>query len=281
MKVQQKLAIVFIRTKINILSLFSKRKAAEETFRIFCTPLMKGPLKERDAFRHAERLQFRHNGLLIKGFRINAPRAKKILLLHGFSSGAYNFDKYVDALTAKGYEVLAFDAPAHGSSEGKTVNAVEYSEMIKDVHDRYGPVEAFIGHSFGGLAISLAMENIPHDASTKIVLIAPATETTSAIDDAFRMIGLKNKQLRDEFERIIFERSGKEPGWFSVRRAMNHISASVLWVHDEDDDITPLTDALKVKEDAHPNVDFFITKGLGHRKIYRDERVVERIAKFL
>ena len=62
---------------------------------------------------------------------------------------------------------------------------------------------------------------------------------------------------------------------------MNNIKASVLWIHDENDDITPLDDALKVKEDNHPNVEFMITKGLGHRKIYRDNTVVDAIVKFL
>ena len=84
----------------------------------------------------------------------------------------------MEPLENKGYEVLAFDAPAHGDSEGSTVNAIEYSEMIKKVIELYGPVEAFIAHSFGGIAISLALEQIPHDANTKIVFIAPATETT-------------------------------------------------------------------------------------------------------
>ena len=62
---------------------------------------------------------------------------------------------------------------------------------------------------------------------------------------------------------------------------MNNIRASVLWIHDEDDDITPWADALKVKEDDHPNIKFVITKGLGHRKIYRDETVIKETVKFL
>jgi pimeloyl-ACP methyl ester carboxylesterase len=203
------------------------------------------------------------------------------MLLHGFSSSAFNFFKYVQPLENKGYEVLAFDAPAHGESEGSTVNAVEYSEMIKKVIELYGPVDAFIGHSFGGIAICLAMEQLAHDANTKIVLIAPATETVTAIDGAFNMLGIRNNTIRQEFDKIIFETSGKEVSWYSIRRAMNHISASVLWIHDEDDDITPLSDALQVKADGHPNIRFLITKGLGHRKIYRDEDTVNAIVKFL
>ena len=281
MKIQQKLAIGFIRAKINILRLISNRKAAEEAFRIFSTPMMKSAIKEKDVFVNGERLDFSLDGILVKGFRCNHPQQKKILLLHGFSSSAHNFYQYVAPLVEKDYEVLAFDAPAHGASEGKEVNAVVYSEMIKKVIELYGPIDGFIGHSFGGIAISLAMEAIPHDATTKIVFIAPATETTTAVDGAFKMLGLKSKKVRKEFDKIVFEVSGRETSWFSVRRAMNNIKASVLWVHDEDDDITPMKDALKVKEDSHPNVQFIITKGLGHRKIYRDEAVIDAVVKFL
>ena len=281
MKIQQKLAIGFIRNKINILRLISTRKAAEEAFRIFSTPMMKSAIKEKDVFINGERIQFSLNDMIVNGFRCNHPQQKKILLLHGFSSSAHNFYQYVAPLVKKNYEVIAFDAPAHGASEGKEVNAVVYSEMIKKVIELYGPVDGFIGHSFGGIAISLAMETIPHSTSTKIVLIAPATETTTAVDGAFEMLGLKSNKVRKEFDRIVFEVSRKETSWFSVRRALNNIKASVLWVHDEDDDITPLKDALKVKEDDHPNVKFIITKGLGHRKIYRDEAVVDAVVKFL
>lgn len=281
MKIQQKLAIGFIRTKINILRIISTRKAAEATFRLFSTPMMKSNGKEKEVFMNGERLQFSLNGKLIKGFRCNHPQQHKILLLHGFSSSAHNFHQYVQPLVEKGYEVLAFDAPAHGASEGKLVNAIDYSEMIKEIIKLYGPVQGFIAHSFGGIALSLAMETMPHDPSTKIAFIAPATETTTAVDGAFGMLGLKSAQVRNEFDTIVFEKSGKETSWFSVRRAMNNIKASVLWVHDEDDDITPLADALRVKEDAHPNVHFIITKGLGHRKIYRDQAVVNAVVKFL
>ena len=131
------------------------------------------------------------------------------------------------------------------------------------------------------MALSLALENIPHDENTKIVFIAPATETTTAIDEAFRMLQITNKAVRMEFDKIIFEKSGHTTSWFSIKRAMENIKANILWIHDEEDDITPLADALKVKEQNYKNVKFFITKGLGHRKIYRDASVKEMVIDFL
>ena len=62
---------------------------------------------------------------------------------------------------------------------------------------------------------------------------------------------------------------------------MKHIQAKVLWVQDEDDEITPMSDVLKVKAENYPNINFVITKGLGHRRIYRDNKVVKSIVDFL
>ncbi len=279
MKLSQRLAIGYIQTKFKLLTVFSARKAAEQAFVLFSTPFLRSKRKEPP--KNAELLSFKLAGHIIKGYRWNHPQPVKVLILHGFGSAAYKFERFVTPLINKGYEVLAFDAPAHGDSDGKTTNAIEYAAMIRKVMDLYGPIERFMAHSFGGIALSLAMEDAPHDANTKIVFIAPATETTAAVDGAFSMLKIKNAAVRKEFDNIIFTISGKETAWFSIRRAVKNIRAAILWIHDEDDDITPLRDALKVKEDNHPNIDFVITKGLGHRKIYHDPAVKKQVISFL
>ena len=281
MQLKQKLAISYIRTKFKLLSLVSKTKTAEKAFELFCTPLSKSPTSSRTVFKWAEILHFKMDGLTIQGFRWNKDNPHKVLILHGFGSAAHNFHTYIVALLDKGYQVLAFDAPAHGNSDGLTVNATQYCEMIKKIIKLYGPVNGFLAHSFGGIALSLAMENTPHDENTKIVFIAPATETTSAIDSAFKLLQIKDKSVRDKFDRIIFDIGGHLPKWYSIKRAMENIKATILWVHDEDDDITPLSDALKVKEKGFKNIEFIITKGLGHRNIYRDAAIKKRVTAFL
>jgi pimeloyl-ACP methyl ester carboxylesterase len=279
MKLTQRLAIGYVQTKFKLLSVISKRKAAEKAFVVFGTPFMKSIRKA--PVKNAEVIHFQLNNKKMNGYRWNHPQPKKALILHGFGSAAHKFEDYALLLIEKGFEVLAFDAPAHGDSEGDTTNAIEYSEMIKEVMERFGPIGTFIAHSFGGISLSLALEQVTHDAGTKVVFIAPATETTSAVDGAFKMLKLKNETVRNEFENIIFNLTGKNIAWFSMRRAMDNIKASILWVHDEDDDITPWADALKVKEDNHPNIKFVLTKGLGHRKIYHDESVKKQVIDFM
>ncbi len=279
MKLSQRLAIGYVQTKFKLLTLFSKKKAAEHALKLFSTPFFKYKKKTEPA--NAEKIHFKLNELRVAGYRWNHPQQKKVLILHGFGSAAHKFEHYAAPLVDKGYEVLAFDAPAHGESEGTTTNAIEYSAMIKKVMEEFGPVQGFIAHSFGGIALSLALENLPHDENTRIVFIAPATETSSAIDSAFIMLKIKNAGVRKEFENIILRVSGNRADWFSMRRAMPHIKASILWIHDEHDDITPWADAKKVKEDKHQNIHFVLTKGLGHRKIYHDPEVKNMTIQFL
>ena len=281
MKLTKILALNYIRWKFRVLSLISPRKSAVAAFELFCTPLEKSKKQTPPVFKFAEPVYELFNGKKLKGYRWNKGQPVKILILHGFASAAHKFHRYVLPLIEKGYEVIAFDAPGHGSSEGSTINALDYKMMIKKVMEHHGPINGFITHSFGGLAVSLALEETPHDENTKVVLIAPATETTTAIDTAFKTLGITNKKVRAEFDKIILEVSGQKPEWFSVNRAMNNITAKVLWVHDEYDDTTPLTDALKTKDQRLPNVEFVVTRGLGHSRIYSDEDVMNRVVEFL
>lgn len=280
MKLKQKLLVAYLRAKLRALSFFSKKKAAQSAFDIFCTPFRKSRRKEPAIFKKGETLSFTLEGYTLYGHRWNRPGAKRILIAHGFESSSKNFDKYIGLLIEKGYEVIAFDAPGHGRSSGNRLTLLLYLATIRKVYELYGPIDGFLTHSYGGLIVSLFLEDLRHDHSIKAVFIAPATETTTTLKLFFHFFRLDNG-VRDEFERLIFDLSGNWPDRYSIRRAANNVSAEILWFHDEDDDLTPLEDALKVKEDNHPNIRFRISKGLGHRRIYRDEKIVQEAVDFL
>jgi hypothetical protein len=87
--------------------------------------------------------------------------------------------------------------------------------------------------------------------------------------------------VRKEFEKIILQKGGVRPEYFSIPRAIQNITASVLWVHDKDDDVTPIKDIEPVMNKYYPNLQFIITAGLGHRKVYRDSGVIQAVTEFL
>jgi pimeloyl-ACP methyl ester carboxylesterase len=253
--------------------------AAEKAFELFCTPFVKSLPKKQ--LNNAEFLSFTLNQKTIKGYQWNASGNKTLLILHGFNSAAYKFERYAQLAVEKGYRVLAFDALAHGQSDGKTTNAVEYKQTILKIIDQFGPINSFIGHSFGGIGIALALEEMEDVASKKVVLIAPATETSTAINKAFELLKITDTKVRNEVDKLIVEIGGKPTEWYSIRRVVQNVQPQILWIHDEDDDITPLSDAIKVKEDNHGNINFVITKGLGHQRIYHDAGVKKQVIDFL
>ncbi len=284
MKFSQHLALGYIRTKFKLLAAISKKKAAEKAFELFCTPQRRNLKQPPKIFEQAEKIQLKVEGINVKGWRWLPENAvnptRKALIIHGFESSAINFDRYIRPLLRKGYEVLAVDAPAHGRSGSKQINAPLYKKTILAVYRQFGPIQSFMAHSFGGLAVCLALEEISHTPDYRLVLIAPATETTTAIETFFRFLKL-DPAIRAEFDKVIIKKGGVSPAWYSIKRAMKHIRAKVLWIHDEEDEITPLGDALQVKEENHHNIQFVITKGLGHRRIYRDNKVTKQIVEFL
>jgi esterase/lipase len=280
MALSKQLALKYVRTKFKFLSILSRRKAAEKAFELFCTPQFRTTKALPSVFEKSERIEFLFEENIVRGYRWNHPSQKKALILHGFESSVVNFENYIEPLIKKGYEVLAFDAPAHGRSTGKTITVITYKNLVHHIWNHYGPIDSFITHSFGGLTLCLALEEIPHSASTKIVLVAPAVETKTAIDNFFKLLKLNNG-VRKEFDRLIEEQGGKPPEWYSISRTAAKLKGQVLFLQDKDDYMTPLSDVKSIMDKNYPNFHFVISEGLGHRRIYRDEQSIKKIMEFL
>lgn len=282
LKLSQNLTLRYVRARLNILSLVSTRKAAEKAFRFFCTPQQRVTGKSSPLFDSGHKISFRQDKHTLHGHRWQpvGVAQKRALVVHGFSSAACNFEGYIAALVEKGYEVIAFDGPAHGESGGRRITLPDYVRMLRTIDQNYGPFQTYMGHSLGGIALALLLENTPHNGDTRLALIAPAVEVTDAVDDFGRLLQLSPEVMK-EMDDLIQEISGHPFSWYSLRRALHHIQASILYVQDEGDRVTPLKGALAVKELGFSNIQFLFTRGLGHRKIYKDPEVMGKIVEFL
>lgn len=277
----QKITQSFYISQIRALSFFSQKKAAKYAFDLFCTPLTRVQYKPSGYLKKAEILHMKFKGLNITGYCWNRGGSKKICIAHGFRSSAVNFQHFAKRLADKGYEVVAFDAPAHGMSHGHKLNAVIYKQFIEEVSTKFGPFEGYLCHSFGALAVCLAVAEMPHNEFINIALVAPASDTLSLSNMFFSQMKMTDKKLQQYFIDEI-ETLGKKPiDWFSVKRCMETLQSKILWIHDEGDRVTPVSDARLVQQQNYPNIEFVYTTELGHRKIYRDEHVVNRLVAFL
>jgi len=176
--------------------------------------------------------------------------------------------------------VIAFDAPAHGRSGGRRILLTSYITMLRNIMDNYGPFDSWLGHSLGGLALVLALEDMQVEAGSRLVLVAPPVETTAAMEVFAGLLHLPVAVVR-EMDNYVEEISGHPFSWYSLRRAIGQVRADILYVQDEEDQITPVREALLVERDGHPNIRFLFTRGLGHRKIYKDPEMIGQIVAFL
>lgn len=282
MKLLQKIFLTYYSTKFKLISLISLPRAAKTAFELFCTPYSRRKTYEApEVFKQAEKLSFEFQSHQIHGFQWKPEKYNgyKILICHGFDSLSYRFEQYIQPLLSEGFEVFAFDAPGHGLSSGKTINALLYRDMVMEVIDKYGPFDGIMAHSFGGIAVALAIEKLKTDLPKRLVLIAPATETTRSVDDFCRHLKISDK-LRRSLENLIVDIGGQPVSWYSVARVIQSVPVNTLWLHDRQDRITPYDDMKHLTEKDLSHIEFVITEGLGH-SLYRDENVAATIVRFL
>ncbi len=84
---------------------------------------------------------------------------KKILLVHGWGGKSTQFMSIILNLVKLGYEVVAFDAPGHGLSDGNDSDILLFEKAIQEINSILGEFECIIGHSLGAVASLLAQKN--------------------------------------------------------------------------------------------------------------------------
>lgn len=98
------------------------------------------------------------------------------ILVHGVMSDSRNWRRVGPVLAEHGYHVLAVDLRGHGHSP----RADEYSAelMAQDIVDTVpGEPELVMGHSLGGLTVSLAVERLQPE---RVVYVDPAFSCPAA-----------------------------------------------------------------------------------------------------
>ncbi len=276
---RQQIMLALLKTKIRLASFVSTKWGAEVAFTMFSTPFRKSENPKPAIFKKAENFSLKVNGENINGYRWNAIAKKQLLILHGFESRAYKFDMYIGPMLAAGWGVVIMDAKAHGKSEGDSIIIPDYVSMIQHLEIDFGKFSAYLAHSFGGIAVSLHLEKAKNTAA-RLVLIAPATETDTAINLFSKIVDLK-KEVRIAINDLILEKSGNQTSFYSVKRIVPKLENKILWVHDKNDKITPLSDMEPVMKEHLSHVEFIITEGFGHSRIYKEKEVIGSVIAFI
>ncbi|MGL2966917.1 alpha/beta hydrolase [Flavobacterium sp. XGLA_31] len=203
--------------------------------------------------------------------------SRKVLLVHGWSGRGTQLVKIADMLIGMGFQVVSFDAPAHGKSSGKTTLMPEFIASVLEIEKQFGPFEYAIGHSLGGMSILNAIKQGLQ--VKKAVIIGSGDIIQDIIDDFIRKLQLKpgvGIRIKKYFERKTKENMES----YASHRAAQSVNIPTLIIHDKNDHDVPVTAAHHIHSHLK-NSELMLTEGLGHRKILGDEKVLNRIKEFL
>lgn len=201
----------------------------------------------------------------------------KVLLAHGWAGRGTQLFELADKLLENGMMVISFDAPAHGMSKGKTTNLNEMAKTIHFLNTTFGPFEAAIGHSFGGIALFTAQAEKPF--LNKLVSIGIDSSIANIIDEFIEKLGLKPK-----VSSLVQQKLAKNIHYnideVSAAASAKKLSIPTLILHDIKDKDVDVSSAFKIRQNLSKG-ELLVTKGLGHRQIFRDQKVIQKIIAFI
>lgn len=202
---------------------------------------------------------------------------KKILLVHGWSGRGTQLVKFADAFVDKGYETISFDAPAHGKSSGNSTIMTEFIASILEIDKEFGPFEAAVGHSLGGMALLNAIKK--GLKINRLTIIGSGDKVKDILDDFVSKLELKpefSSHLQQHFEKKYNEPMEN----YSAHSAAKIVDIPVLVIHDENDYEVPVETSINIHEHLK-NGELLITQHLGHRKILGNPFVIQKTIEFI
>lgn len=202
---------------------------------------------------------------------------KKVLLVHGWSGSGTQLCVIAKALVNQGFSVISFDAPAHGKAPGKTSMMPFFIESIHHLEKEYGPFEAAIGHSLGGMSLLKAVKD--GFKVNKLVLIGTANSVTN-ITREFAKNMMLNEKVATLMKAYFDKKFGEDMDAYSGAISAQWVKVPTLVVHDKNDIDVHISSAYEIFEKLE-NGTLFVTEGLGHRKILGNPDVINKISTFI
>lgn len=250
-----------IGSGLNLISYILPQYAAKLAIKVFSTP-RKGKLNdtESDYLKSAKQEQLSCNGLTIKTYYWSGIK-ETILLVHGWESNAFRWKDLIELLKLENYNIISIDAPAHGDSDGKTFNAVLYSEFIHTTVKKFN-VDIIIGHSIGGTASAITYLKYDLVSVKKLISLGSPANLESLVNNYRKMMGF-NKRISKAMDHYYIKHFGYLPNFFSAENFAPKIKAKGLIIHDKKDSIISFKDALELKK-HYKNAELIKTTGLGH-----------------
>lgn len=201
----------------------------------------------------------------------------RVLLVHGWDSRASHLGRFIEPLCRRGFQVWAFDGPAHGESGGTSSSVVHYGRALLDIASQFGPFDGVIAHSVGSPAALYAFRHgMRVKSSVHIAGPSSLERVIQRLAQATGIDALETAQLRTLYE----EHIGGPVSGMDLEELAPSLTHSGLIVHDPADREIPFEESERLR-DAWPSARLIPVQGVGHRRIILQIEVVNAAVEHL
>jgi len=202
-----------------------------------------------------------------------------ILFVHGWNGRGVNLACFFKPMIDAGYSAITYDAPAHGESKGCATNYFELSDTVRSflAASRGLNIRGIIAHSIGASAVINCISK--DKPNIDAVLIAPALKLKELTFNLFNQHGVPETvyhSMIEEMERYYGYNLHEDNPYVLAKT----ISSKLLIVHDMDDRTIPYSYSKMLSENTD-HVRLHTTKGLGHKRILKDNAIVDVATTFI
>lgn len=182
-----------------------------------------------------------------------STRAPVVIVLHGWGANASTLWPVVEPLTTAGLAVLLLDAANHGDSSPEAFSSLpRFAEDLASARRALATLDgvdatqvALLGHSVGAAAVLL---HAAADPSVRAVVSLaafahPAEVMQRWLREHHLPMRWPGRAILDEVQQTIGARFDD----IAPLRSITRITAPVLLVHGEHDEVVPLSDMLRLR----------------------------------
>lgn len=262
---------------LQLLSKINPWLGAQLGVQIFQTPL-KRKIKDEAFPKGTKQIDFKYGSHSIRTYRYGDSH-RKVLLVHGWEGGACDLSKFYEPLAQNGFEVISLDLPGHGHSSFAQLNAFLVSDLIRGLDLEFGPFTGIVGHSFGGLSTAFARFRFQELRDLPIVTIGSPNKLKDILVSYASVLGLTPTQ-RQFIASKLEQKFNFKVEQLELGKFLSRTNAKSLVIHDELDRQVPIHAAKAITEETE-RPEFYFTHGLGHNRILRNDKVIEKALDFI
>jgi pimeloyl-ACP methyl ester carboxylesterase len=205
---------------------------------------------------------------MLKGwlFPAGAPRRGLVVYLHGIGDNRQSGIGVAARIVPLGYDVLAYDARAHGESEGEfcTYGFHERHDLSRAL-DAIGAESAILFGSSLGAAVALQAAAV-EPRVRGVIAQSPFSDLRSIVDDRARLIAARGPYV-DAALALAERRAGFRTAEVSPRAAAARLAVPVLLLHGANDWRTPPAHSRRIDEALVAPHRLVLVRGAGHNDV--------------